>query len=146
MVRKKSTNVVFNRLLLEDAYYTINANFTARDKFMEYHEGEPIETSDLRRLWNNVEFQNIRRKYTKPVRITEGEYILCECGKLQDYHMQNVHRDEIESEAKKKRPDNAKYNVMVVLFDSTSRAHFKRRLPRSAKVNSIVVRFSNNKR
>jgi hypothetical protein len=118
----------------EDAFYTINANFTSRDKFMEYHEGEPIETSDLRRLWNEVKFQNIRRKYTEPVSITEGEYILVECGKLQDYHMQNVYNSEIEEEAKSKLPSGKQYNVIVVLIDSTSRAHFLRRLPKSTKV------------
>jgi len=120
----------------QSPYYVVNPNFSVREEFIEFHDGQPTETSNLRRVWNDVHPKDLRKEYTGPVKITAGSYIQTFCGKKEGYHVINVRNDTLLHEAQKKqepRKHRNDPNIVMIVIDSLSRAHFMRRLHKTIK-------------
>jgi len=113
------------------AYYIVNPNFVEREEFIEYHNGEKLESTDLRRLWKNLEYKDVKRNYEGPVKIREGENVRAFCDNHENYFVLNVLQTKTKERAEARHsPRKAKEdpNVLMVVIDSLSRAHFNRRM------------------
>jgi hypothetical protein len=74
-------------LILLDPRYIINPNFVNREPFIEWHQGERVDTSNLTRPWNELKYHDVHRNYEGPVKITEGEFIRAFCGDHEEYRI-----------------------------------------------------------
>eukprot|EP01114_Cavostelium_apophysatum_P016440 TRINITY_DN4678_c0_g1_i2.p1 TRINITY_DN4678_c0_g1~~TRINITY_DN4678_c0_g1_i2.p1 ORF type:complete len:451 (+),score=108.04 TRINITY_DN4678_c0_g1_i2:881-2233(+) len=124
----------------KNPYYIVNPDFTQRTDFIEFHEGERMESTNTRRVWAQIKNKNVRKDYSKPVKI-DGEYVQAFCGTTENYHVQNLFSDDISTRAWEKRRAAMAAgmaaetpSVVMLIIDSLSRAHFIRRLPKTIKM------------
>ena len=123
----------------EEAYFIVNQDFLGeREKTLEFTNGEMLDITNLNRLRAGIAGKETEVKYSGPTIVTEGEYIRAVCGEKENYHLQNVVKPaslERATKLTKEQNTSDKPNVVIVLIDSLSRAHFMRRLPKTIKVS-----------
>jgi hypothetical protein len=129
-------------LIVLDAYFVVNQDFLGqRESTLEFTNGEVLNITNLGRLRAIIAGKERKVTYKGPTRIADGEYIRAICGDKENYHLQNLLKPESLQRAQlitEEKKTTDKPNVVIILIDSLSRAHFMRRLPKTVEVPYIL--------
>eukprot|EP01119_Soliformovum_irregulare_P007296 TRINITY_DN1969_c0_g3_i1.p1 TRINITY_DN1969_c0_g3~~TRINITY_DN1969_c0_g3_i1.p1 ORF type:complete len:706 (-),score=191.77 TRINITY_DN1969_c0_g3_i1:29-1837(-) len=137
----------------DQPYYIVNPELGIRDLNYDFVENERMDVVNIDRLWAKIEHKNLRKNYTEPVKITEGEYIQTFCGEVSNFHVQNIFSEKILKNSIFEREKFTRNftdqfgkedpNVIVFMLNSLSRPKFLRKLHR---VTSLMKDLEESKK